>query len=382
MHPSKASYKNNIMKYYIIAGEASGDLHGSKLMRALKSKDANADFRFYGGDKMQSEGGVLVRHFRDTAVMGFINVLLNLRKILSNIEFCKKDLKEYAPDVLILIDYPGFNLKIAKYAKEELGLRVVYYIPPKIWAWKEHRIKQIKAYVDEVYAIFPFEVDFYARHGYKATYVGNPCVESIVGRTITLKEEFLKKNGLEDKPIIALLAGSRAQEVKSSLKVYKELLTDKFKDYQFVLAATSAVRPELYADAGELKLVFDQTYDLLTHASAAVVNSGTATLETALIGTPQVVCYHVAFGRLAYAIFSRVLKISHVSLVNIIAQRGVVRELLAHFFTAENTAAELEKLLFSADYRSQILSGYAEISQTLGTSIAAEKTAELIVGRE
>lgn len=368
------------MKYYLIAGEASGDLHGSKLMRALKAKDANADFRYYGGDKMQSEGGVLVRHFRDTAVMGFINVLLNLRKILSNIEFCKKDLREYAPDVLILIDYPGFNLKIAKYAKEELGLRVVYYIPPKIWAWKEHRIKQIKAYVDEVYAIFPFEVDFYARHGYKATYVGNPCVESIVGRTITPKEEFLKKNGLEDKPIIALLAGSRAQEVKSSLKVYKELLTDKFKDYQFVLAATSAVREELYADAGELKLVFDQTYDLLTHATAAVVNSGTATLETALIGTPQVVCYHVAFGRFAYAIFSRVLKISHVSLVNIIAQRGVVRELLAHFFTVENTAAELEKLLFSADYRSQILSGYAEISQTLGTSIAAEKTADVIVG--
>ena len=180
------------MKYYLIAGEASGDLHGSKLMRALKAKDANADFRYYGGDKMQSEGGVLVRHFRDTAVMGFINVLLNLRKILSNIEFCKKDLREYAPDALILIDYPGFNLKIAKYAKEELGLRVVYYIPPKIWAWKEHRIKQIKAYVDEVYAIFPFEVDFYARHGYEATYVGNPCVESIVGRTITPKEEFLK----------------------------------------------------------------------------------------------------------------------------------------------------------------------------------------------
>ncbi len=370
------------MKYYLVAGEASGDLHGSKLMRALKMKDPNADFRYYGGDKMQSEGGVLVRHFRDTAVMGFINVLLNLRKILSNIEFCKKDLREYAPDVLILIDYPGFNLKIAKYAKEELGLRVVYYIPPKIWAWKEHRVEQIKKYVDEVYAIFPFEVDFYARHGYKATYVGNPCVESIVGRTITLKEEFLKKNGLEDKPIIALLAGSRAQEVKSSLKVYKELLTDKFKDYQFVLAATSAVRPELYADAGELKLVFDQTYDLLTHASAAVVNSGTATLETALIGTPQVVCYHVAFGRLTYAIFSRVLKISHVSLVNIIAKRGVVRELLAHFFTAENTAAELEKLLFSADYRSQILSGYAEIAQTLGTSIAAEKTAEFIIGKK
>ena len=370
------------MKYYIIAGEASGDLHGSKLMRALKSKDANADFRFYGGDKMQSEGGVLVRHFRDTAVMGFINVLLNLRKILSNIEFCKKDLKEYAPDVLILIDYPGFNLKIAKYAKEELGLRVVYYIPPKIWAWKEHRIKQIKAYVDEVYAIFPFEVDFYARHGYKATYVGNPCVESIIGRTITPKEEFLKKNGLEDKPIVALLAGSRAQEVKSSLPIYKALVGEKFKDYQFVLAATTAVRPELYADLGGLKLVYDQTYDLLTHATAAVVNSGTATLETALIGTPQVVCYHVAFGRLTYWLFSKILKISHVSLVNIIAQKGVVRELLAHFFTAENTSTELEKLLFSTEYRAQILSGYAEISQTLGTSIAAEKTAELIMGKK
>ena len=194
------------------------------------------------------------------------------------------------------------------------------------------------------------------------------------------KDEFIKKNSLEDKPIIALLPGSRTQEVKSSLPIYKALLGEKFKDYQFVLAATSAVRRELYADLGGLKIVFDQTYDLLTHASAAVVNSGTATLETALIGTPQVVCYHVAFGRLAYAIFSRVLKISHVSLVNIIARKGVVKELLAHFFTAENTSAELEKLLFSAEFRSQILSGYAEISQTLGTSIAAEKAAEKIVG--
>ena len=366
------------MKYYIVVGEASGDLHGSKLMRALKMKDPNADFRYYGGDKMQSEGGVLVRHFRDTAVMGFINVALNLRKILSNINFCKKDLKEYAPDVLILIDYPGFNLKIAKYAKEKLGLRVVYYIPPKIWAWKEHRVEQIKKYVDEVYAIFPFEVDFYAKHGVKATYVGNPCVESILGRAITSKDEFIKKNSLEDKPIIALLPGSRAQEVKSSLPIYKALLGEKFKDYQFVLAATSAVNQELYSEIGDLKLVFDQTYDLLTHASAAVVNSGTATLETALIGTPQVVCYHVAFGRLAYAIFSRVLKISHVSLVNIIARKGVVKELLAHFFTAENTSAELEKLLFDTAYRNEILSGYSEISQTLGTTIAAVTAAELI----
>lgn len=367
------------MKYYIVVGEASGDLHGSNLMKAIKSKDLNADFRFYGGDKMQSEGGVLVRHFRDTAVMGFINVALNLRKILSNIDFCKKDLKEYNPDALILIDYPGFNLKIAKYAKEELGLRVIYYIPPKIWAWKEHRVEQIKKYVDEVYAIFPFEVDIYAKHGVKATYVGNPCVQSILQRNITPKEEFLKNNALEDKPIVALLPGSRAQEVKSSLPIYKALLGEKFKDYQFVLAATSAVKPELYSDAGDLKLVYDQTYDLLTYSSAAVVNSGTATLETALIGTPQVVCYHVAFGRLAYAIFSRVLKISHVSLVNIIARKGVVKELLAHFFTAENTSAELEKLLFSAEYRSQILSGYAEISQALGSTIAAEKAAEEIV---
>lgn len=369
------------MKYYLIAGEASGDLHGAKLMRALKAKDAEADFRYYGGDKMQSEGGILVRHFRDTAVMGFINVLLNLRKILSNINFCKRDIKEYAPDVLILVDYPGFNLKIAKYAKKVLGLRVVYYIPPKIWAWKEHRIKQIKAYVDEVYAIFPFEVDFYARHGFKATYVGNPCVESIVRREISPKDEFLKKNNLSDKPIVALLAGSRAQEVKSSMPIYKALLSDKFKDYQFVVAATSAVNPQLYSECGVLKLVFDQTYDLLTYSSAAVVNSGTATLETALIGIPQVVCYHVAFGRLAYWLFSRILKIPHVSLVNIIAQKGVVKELLAHFFTAENTSAELEKLLFNGDYRSQILSSYAEISQILGTNIAAEQATELILAK-
>jgi lipid-A-disaccharide synthase len=367
------------MRYYLIAGEPSGDMHGANLMRSLKQADPQADFRYYGGDKMQAEGGVLVRHYRDTAIMGFVRVLTHLPAILRNIRHCQQDIAAYKPDVVILIDYPGFNLKIARYVKEALGLPVYYYIPPKIWAWKEHRIHQIKKYIDRIYAIFPFEVGFYAKHGVEAVYVGNPSVQTVTMGKVGLptREAFLQQNNLPDKPIIALLAGSRKQEVVDSLKVYAALNPADFEGYQLVLAATSAVSPALYQQVpAHINVVFDQTYALLQHAAAGAINSGTATLETALFRLPQVVCYGITCSRLAMPILRRMVKIPHVSLVNIIAQKEVVKELLGHHFTAASLTTELKRLLNDTSYRNRILCDYDALAQSLGTAIASNTAAK------
>lgn len=372
------------MRYYLIAGEPSGDLHGSNLIRSLKQTDPHAEFRYYGGDKMQAEGGELVRHYRDTAIMGFVRVLTHLPAILRNIKHCQADIAAYKPDVVILIDYPGFNLKIAKYVKENLQLPVYYYIPPKIWAWKEHRIEQIKKYVDRVYAIFPFEVDFYAKHGVEALYVGNPSVQtvSIGQKNLPTREAFLQQNNLPDKPLIALLPGSRKQEVVDSIKVYAALKPQDFEGCQLVLAATSAVSPELYKDVpAYISVVFDQTYALLQHATVGAINSGTATLETGLFCLPQVVCYAITCSRIVLPVLRKLVKIPHVSLVNIIAQKEVVKELLGHHFNAKSLTQELQRLLYDKAYNERIRADYQVMAQSLGTDVASDTAAKDMVKR-
>lgn len=370
------------MRYYLIAGEPSGDMHAANLMRSLKTQDPAADFRYYGGDKMQAEGGVLVRHYRDTAVMGFLNVLTHLPAILRNMKQCKADIGTYKPDVVILVDYPGFNLKIAKFVKTQLGLPVYYYIPPKIWAWKEGRIKQIKKYIDRIYAIFPFEVDFYAKHGVEAVYVGNPSVQTVVDgqKNLPTQAQFLAQNNLSNKPIIALLPGSRRQEVVDSLKVYGALQPADFEEYQLVLAATSAVSPTLYQHVpAHIHVVYDQTYALLQYATVGAVNSGTATLETALFRLPQVVCYGITCSRIAMPFLRMLVKLPLVSLVNIIAQKEVVKELLGHYFNATTLTLELQRLLKDTAYSGRILADYDDMAQSLGTAIASDTAAKDMV---
>lgn len=366
------------MRYYLIAGEPSGDMHGANLMRSLKQVDAQASFRYYGGDSMKAQGGELVRHYRDTAIMGFVRVLTHLPAIINNIKHCQQDIASFKPDVVILIDYPGFNLKIAQYVKTQLGLPVYYYIPPKIWAWKEHRIQQIKQYVDRIYAIFPFEVEFYAKHGVKAVYVGNPSVQtvSMAQTNLPTRAQFLQQNNLPDKPIVALLPGSRAQEVKDSVRTFSQLAPHYFGECQLVVAATSAVPPALYQGLpAHIRVVYNQTYALLTHAVVGAVNSGTATLETALFRLPQVVCYGFKFSRLAMPFLRLMIKIQHVSLVNIIAQKEVVKELLGYHFNVLTLTKELQCLLNDAEYRKRILADYDAMAQSLGTAVASDTAA-------
>lgn len=370
------------MRYYLIAGEPSGDMHGANLMRSLKAYDQQAQFRYYGGDKMEAEGGTLVCHYRDTAVMGFVRVITHLPTILRNIKHCRADIAAYKPDVVILIDYPGFNLKIAKYVKKVLHLPVYYYIPPKIWAWKEGRIKQIKKYIDRVYAIFPFEVDFYAKHGVEAVYVGNPSVQTVQKgqKGLPTCEVFLRQNNLPEKPLIALLPGSRKQEVVDSIRVFSQLKQSDFEGYQLVMAATSAVSPALYVHVPHhIRIVYDQTYSLLAHAVVGAINSGTATLETALFKLPQVVCYGVKFSRIALLLKPLLIKIPYVSLVNIIAQKEVVKELLGHHFKASQLTQELLHLQQNETARKNMLTDYEEISKSLGTAVASDTAAKDIV---
>ena len=372
------------MKYFLIAGEASGDLHASNLMRELKEIDAEAEFCFLGGDLMAAQGGMLVKHYRDMAFMGFLAVVQNAGKIARNMDDCKTALAEFHPDVLILIDYPSFNLRIARYAKEKLNIPVYYYISPKIWAWKEFRIKLIKKYVDRMFTILPFETEFYNRHNYAVTYVGNPSVDSIAARPNQEQTfaRFTEQNGLSDQPVIALLPGSRRQEIKSCLPVMLEAAS-RFPGYQTVISGAPGIEPEFYTPLfihSGVNLVFNQTYELLQHAQAAVVNSGTATLETALIGTPQVVVYKVAFGRIAMLLKPLVIRTKFVSLVNLIAGKEVVRELLAHHFTPATVYNELHRLLNDTAYRSHMLNDYQDISLKLGAPGAARKAAEEMYG--
>ena len=335
------------MKYYLIVGEASGDLHASHLMAALKEIDSNAQFRFFGGDKMAAVGGEMVKHYRELAYMGFIPVLMHLKTIFANMRLCKQDIVAWQPDVLILVDYPGFNLNIAKYIHSNTKIPVYYYISPKIWAWKEYRIKNIKRDVDELFSILPFEVDFFeGKHHYPIHYVGNPTLDEVSAFQTKHQPDshhFAMSNGLTDKPIIALLAGSRKQEIKDNLPMMIEA-AQSFGDYQMVLAGAPGIDPDYYQQylkGKEVKLLFNKTYSLLQHADAALVTSGTATLETALFRVPQVVCYYMSFGKIISFLKKMVLSVKYISLVNLIAGKEVVQELVADRMTVDNTRDEL-----------------------------------------
>ena len=374
------------MKYYLIVGEASGDLHASNLMRALKEGDPQADFRFFGGDLMSEVGGTRVKHYKELAYMGFIPVLLHLRTIFRNLELCKKDIVGWQPDVVILVDYPGFNLKIAEYVKKHTDIPIYYYISPKIWAWKEYRIKNIKRDVDELFSILPFEVDFFKGHQYPIHYVGNPCVDAVdvfwKNHTETFGE-FVSSNSLEEKPVIALLAGSRKQEIKDNLPDMLEAAKPFVGQYQLVLAGAPGIDPAYYqqyigADV-PVRIVFGQTYRLLAQAAVALVTSGTATLETALFRVPQVVCYYMAMGKLISFLRRHILKVKYISLVNLVANREVVRELVADGMTVENVRTELDALLNDSAYRNNMLQEYDRMIEILGPAGASRQAASKMI---
>lgn len=370
------------MKYYLIVGEASGDLHASNLMRALQHEDPQAEFCFFGGDLMKAVGGTCVKHYRELAYMGFIPVLLHLRTIFRNMDYCKKDVEAWQPDVLILVDYPGFNLKIAEYIKQHTRIPVYYYISPKIWAWKEYRIKNIKRDVDELFSILPFEVDFFKKHQYPVHYVGNPCVDAVDDFRKNGQEtfsEFIAANGLENRPIIALLAGSRRQEIKDNLSRMIEAARS-FPQYQFVVAGAPGIEPDFYKQYidSSTKIVFGQTYRLLQQAEAALVTSGTATLETALFRVPQVVCYYTAAGKLVSFLRRHILKVKYISLVNLIADCEVVTELVADGMTVANIKKELAKIVPGGSGRSLMLSEYDRLIAILGEPGASERAASQI----
>lgn len=373
------------MKYYLIAGEASGDLHASNLMRAIQNTDPQADFRFLGGDLMKRVGGTLVKHYREMAFMGFIPVLMNLRTILRNMQVCREDIRQYRPDVVILIDYPGFNLKIAKYVKTVLHIPVHYYISPKIWAWKQYRIKDFRKYVDHLYSILPFEPAFFQRLDYQVDYVGNPSVDSVSNyqqRESIGKSTFFRMNRLADKPILALLAGSRKQEIRDNLPVMLRVAA-RFPEYQPVIAGAPGIDPEYYRQYTDpsVQILFQQTYPLLQHSDVALVTSGTATLETALFRVPQVVCYYVPAGRLATFIFKHFFHTPYISLVNLIAGKEVVQELFGERFSEKNITTELGRIVHNKTYREKMLQHYDEIIRILGKPGASRRAAELIVGR-
>ncbi|MEI8086084.1 MAG: lipid-A-disaccharide synthase [Paludibacter sp.] len=371
------------MKYFIIAGEASGDLHASNLMRELKKKDASAEFCFLGGDLMQAQGGKMIKHYRKMAFMGIWGVLKNARTVLKNMSDCKQAITNFKPDLLILVDYPSFNLRMARFAKETLNIPIYYYISPKLWAWKEYRIKEIKLYVDRMFTIFPFETAFYAKHNYKVEYVGNPSIDSVCLRPNQDQtfDEFCSINKLSKKPMIALLAGSRKQEISTCLPRMLEA-AKRFPQYQTIIAGAPGIDADFYNSFlkhNDVHIVFGQTYELLQQSRAAIVNSGTATLETAIVGTPQVVVYNIYFGRVVNIFKDILFKVKFFSLVNLIAQKEVVKELIAHLFTVANVATELDKILNDKEYRQTMLNEYAKIKEELGEPGAAEHCAKKIV---
>lgn len=372
------------MKYYLIVGEASGDLHASNLMKALKAADKEADFRFFGGDLMSQVGGTCVKHYRDCAFMGVIPVLMNLRTIFANMAMCKKDIKEWQPDALILVDYPGFNLSIARDIHKTTSIPVYYYIAPKIWASREGRIKNIKRDVDAMFSILPFEVGYFKKHNYEINYIGNPCVDAVDAYLRVNKRDdsaFRAANGLGDKPIVALLAGSRKHEIKDNLPQMLEAMA-KFPDYQPVIAGAPGIDKELYAPYLQqgATIVFGDTYRLLQHAHAALVTSGTATLETALFRVPQVVCYNMPAGWLVSKLKHLFLKVKYISLVNLIADREVVRELVAADMTVENVTRELGRLLPpDSPERHTMLAEYSRMIDILGEPGASQHAAEKMV---
>lgn len=374
------------MKYYLIVGEASGDLHASRLMRSLKKYDELAEFRFFGGDLMAAEGGTRVKHYKELAYMGFVPVLLHLGTIFSNMKRCKEDIVAWKPDVVILVDYPGFNLNIAKFLKKNTLIPVYYYISPKIWAWKEWRIKSIKRDVSEMFSILPFEVPFYEqKHKYPVHYVGNPTAQEVAefraGYHQT-HEEFSRENNLDcRKPIIALLAGSRLQEIKDNLPAMIEV-AERFEDYQMVLAGAPSIEDEYYdkfLEGTPVRVVKNKTYQLLSHTTAALVTSGTATLETALFNVPQVVCYETPLPKLIRFAFNHVLKVDYISLVNLVANKEVVPEMFADKFTIDGIANELYKIMPGQPARERMLAEYQEVLRELGSKVAPDEAASIMV---
>lgn len=377
------------MKYYLLVGEASGDLHAAELMKALRQYDADAQFRFFGGDKMQAVGGTCVKHYRELAYMGFVPVLLHLRTIFRNMAQCKRDIVAWHPDVVILVDYPGFNLSIAKFLKRHTTIPAYYYISPKIWAWKEWRIKAIRRDVAELFSILPFEVDFYERkHHFPIHYVGNPTAEEVAAYRKahhTTTEAFAAQHKLTpNKPIIALLAGSRKQEIKDNLPAMMQAAASFADCCQMVLACAPAIEARYYDEVIArvavpngmvLHRIENATYDLLQHATAALVTSGTATLETALFGVPQVVCYKTPVPRLIRWAFTHILSCNYISLVNLIADKEIVAELFADRFSVEQITAELAQILPGGAKRSEMLAGYGLVEERLGRERAAQNAA-------
>ncbi|MGM9797117.1 MAG: lipid-A-disaccharide synthase [Parabacteroides sp.] len=369
------------MRYYLIAGEASGDLHASNLMKALREEDPQAEFRFLGGDLMASVGGTLVKHYREMAFMGILPVLRNLGTILRNMRTCQADIRSYQPDVVILIDYPGFNLKIAKFVKQQLGLPVYYYISPKIWAWKQYRIKDFRRYVDKMFCILPFEPAFFERLHYPVQYVGNPSVDAVAdyqANQAVDRVSFCQTAGLRtDRPILAILAGSRKQEIRSNLPTMLRVAAS-FPEYQPVIAGAPGIDSSFYTTylkGTAAQIVFGQTYALLLHSEIALVTSGTATLETALFRIPQVVCYYVAAGRLANFIFKHFFHTPFISLVNLIGEREIVQELFGARFSEATIRAELGRILRDDTYRQRMLEGYDEVIERLGEPGASRRAA-------
>ena len=366
------------MKYYIISGEASGDLHGSNLMKALFEKDQEADIRFWGGDLMQEVGGTMVKHYRELAFMGFVEVLQNIRTIFKNINFCKKDISNFEPTILILIDYPGFNMRIAEFAKKR-GIQVHYYISPQIWAWKENRIHKIKRDVDEMYVILPFEKDYYeVKHNFPVHFIGHPLIDAISNRLQVDEATFKKEHHLSNKPIIALLPGSRKQEIKKMLSIMLKM-ADKFNDYQFVIAGAPSQDFEFYKQfiyQENVKFISNRTYDLLSISYAAIVTSGTATLETALFKVPEIVCYKTSW--LSYQIGKRLVNLKFISLVNLIMDKEVVKELIQHDFNEKKLEQELHKIL-DENLRRLMFLNYFDLEKKLGGNGASKRVAALIV---
>jgi lipid-A-disaccharide synthase len=371
------------VKYFIIAGEASGDLHASFLMGGLKKKDPDAVFCFFGGDLMAEQGGTLLKHYREMAFMGFFTVLLNLKQIKINFKLAEEKLIEFQPDVLILVDYPGFNLRMARFAKAH-QIKTFYYISPKIWAWKSGRVKWIQNYVDEVFTIFPFEKDFYDKHNYKIRYVGNPTVDELAVRPNRDQsfQEFIVENGLSDKPIVALLAGSRKQEIKLILPTLASV-AENFPGYQFVIAGAPSLSLSLYQEnmkGSNIPVLFGKTYELLQQSRAAVVASGTATLETAVINIPQVVCYIIELGRFTSLLRKYFLKITWISLVNLVMNNEIVKEFFQENCTPDAVSEELRKILEDTAYRNEMLENYKLMLAKLGPPGCADRAAEEMVG--
>ncbi len=371
------------MKYYIIAGEPSGDLHASNLMKSLQLEDPEAKYRFWGGDLMKRVGGDLVKHYSETAYMGFKEVLTNLSKIKANFKLCKSDLLNYNPDVLILVDYPGFNLRMAEFAKKN-GIKVFYYISPKIWAWNTGRVKKIKAYVDKMFTILPFETEFYKKYGVPINYVGNPVLDAIHNRNNKNEDiaSFKERNRLDDRPIVALLSGSRVQELNYILPEMVKMI-EQFPNFQFVIAGAPSFTEANYlsfVDGKDVKIIFNQTYELLQQAQGALVASGTATLETALLDCPQIVCYKMWGGKHFHRFIRKyVVKVEHISLVNLILGKAAVREMVQEQLNFNDVKAELNKLLSDQDYRIDIFNSYNELHKIMGEPGTSTRAAKLMV---